>query len=672
MTTGAEERTSPKRLLRAVALTSYPDDAACTRFRIAQFVRLLEKGGVRVRLLPFVNSKAFGHLYDSRQWFRTSLALLAGLTRRIAQIPALVSADVIFVQREAMLLGPPIVEWIAARVLRKPLVLDLDDATYLDQVSSVYGRLSRLLKNHRKTEWLIDWASLVICGNEVIADHVRARGKRAEVIPTIVDTKVFVPKQSAAEPSAPVIGWVGSHSTTDYFRMIIPTLERLRARFAFRVRVVGASHEIIVPGLEVETLPWSRDREVADFQSLDIGVYPLPDDRWAEAKSGLKAIEYLSVGVPYVASPVGVVANIGEEGETHLLARTQSEWEEALSRLLRDEGLRRRMGAAGRQFALEHYSVAAAGHRLGELMRECAGLPDLEAPSSGMEVADSTAVPARRNVDERVVSGFGDEWRRFDQAVVSSSELREVFDGYFSIFPWELLPSQATGIDVGCGSGRWASLVAPRVGKLICVDASSEAAEVARRNLAGQTNCEVVVASVDDLPVADGSADFAYSLGVLHHVPDTAAGLRSCAAKLKPGAPFLVYLYYALDNRPPWFRLLWRLSNPLRHVISRLPHALRYVLSQALAGVVYWPLARIARTVERLGRKVENLPLSYYRHRSFYVMRNDVLDRFGTRLEQRFSREQIEAMLHEAGFEQVRFSETPPFWCAVALRRQRN
>jgi SAM-dependent methyltransferase len=274
-----------------------------------------------------------------------------------------------------------------------------------------------------------------------------------------------------------------------------------------------------------------------------------------------------------------------------------------------------------------------------------------------------------RNVDHSVVSGFGDEWRRFDQTPVSEREMREVFDGYFGIFPWESLPPGAVGLDVGCGSGRWARLVAPRVGKLICVDASAEAAEVARRNLAGQANCEVIVASVDELPVPDGTADFAYSLGVLHHVPDTAAGLRSCAAKLKKGAPFLVYLYYALDNRPLWFRFVWHLSNPLRYVISRLPHLLRYFLSQTLAALIYWPLARLARALEGTGMNVESMPLSYYRRRSFYVMRNDVLDRFGTRLEQRFSREQIESMLREAGFDQIRFGQTPPFWCAVGIKR---
>ncbi|HEX8173189.1 MAG TPA: methyltransferase domain-containing protein [Thermoanaerobaculia bacterium] len=275
-----------------------------------------------------------------------------------------------------------------------------------------------------------------------------------------------------------------------------------------------------------------------------------------------------------------------------------------------------------------------------------------------------------RNVDESVVSGFGDEWRRFDQTpVLAQTELRELFDAYFHIFPWEALPGDAVGLDVGCGSGRWARFVAPRVARLLCIDASSEAADVARKNLSEYPNAEVHVATVDDLPVGDESVDFVYSLGVLHHVPDTAAGLRSCAAKLKRGGPMLVYLYYAFDNRPMWFRLVWHLSNPLRFFISRTPHVLRYFLSQLLAGLVYWPLARFGRLLERLGMNVEHMPLSYYRKRSFYVMRTDVLDRFGTRLEQRFTRKQIETMMREAGLDGIRFSETAPFWCAVGFKR---
>ena len=275
------------------------------------------------------------------------------------------------------------------------------------------------------------------------------------------------------------------------------------------------------------------------------------------------------------------------------------------------------------------------------------------------------------NVDPKVAAGFGDEWSTFRQDAdhFSASELELLFDSYFHIFPWEALPAAAVGIDVGCGSGRWSTLVAPRVGHLHLLDASAEALEVARSNLAQAPNVTFHHASVGNIPLPDESLDFAFSLGVLHHVPDTRAAIRQVAAKLKRGAPFLIYLYYALDNRPAWFRALWRLSNVFRIVISRLPAPLRYAASQIIAAIIYWPLARAAALAERMGLPTASIPLEYYRHRSFYVLRTDAYDRFCTRLEQRFTQAEIQQMLQDAGFAEIRFSESPPFWCAVGIKR---
>jgi SAM-dependent methyltransferase len=280
----------------------------------------------------------------------------------------------------------------------------------------------------------------------------------------------------------------------------------------------------------------------------------------------------------------------------------------------------------------------------------------------------SETVASYPNIDQKTADGFGDEWTRFDQSALSEPERAELFNGYFSAFPWQALPGDAEGFDLGCGSGRWAKLVAPRVGRLHCIDPS--AIDVARRNLAENTNCVFHRASVDRIPLDDSSMDFGYSLGVLHHVPDTQAGLLACVQKLKPGAPFLVYLYYAFDNRPMWFQVLWRVSDLIRRGISRLPRSVTYALTQVFAVLVYWPLARAARWFERRGVDVSNFPLSFYRHRSFYTMRTDALDRFGTRLERRFTSGQIRTMMERAGLERIHVSPTAPFWCAIGYRRR--
>ena len=276
------------------------------------------------------------------------------------------------------------------------------------------------------------------------------------------------------------------------------------------------------------------------------------------------------------------------------------------------------------------------------------------------------------NIDRETVDGFGDEWTRFDQRGLSEAERQTIFDQYFAVFPWDRIGPSSVGFDAGCGSGRWAMVVAPRVGKLHAVDASERALLVARANMEGAPNVDFHCASIDEMPLADASMDFGYSLGVLHHMPDTAAAIRACVRKLKPGAPLLLYLYYAFDNRPRWFRTVWQVSDMGRRVVSAMPHGMRFAASQALAASVYWPLARSARVLARLGVPVDNLPLSAYRDRSFYVMRTDALDRFGTRLEHRFGRAEIQQMMEAAGLERVRFSEREPFWCAVGYRRSND
>lgn len=272
------------------------------------------------------------------------------------------------------------------------------------------------------------------------------------------------------------------------------------------------------------------------------------------------------------------------------------------------------------------------------------------------------------NVDKQVVADFGDEWARFDQSGVADQELRALFEEYFSVFPWDTLPPEASGFDLGCGSGRWAKFVASRVGKLHCVDPAGSALAVARRNLACHANCEFHQATVDELPFADASMDFGYSLGVLHHVPDTLGGIADCVRKLRQGAPFLLYLYYAFDNKPLWFKGIWRVSDLLRRVISRLPSGPKALVTNGIAVLAYLPLSRAARLLEKAGLNVESFPLSAYRDKSFYTLRTDARDRFGTRLEQRFSRDHIQAMMIAAGLKDIRFRDGTPYWCAVGFK----
>ena len=272
------------------------------------------------------------------------------------------------------------------------------------------------------------------------------------------------------------------------------------------------------------------------------------------------------------------------------------------------------------------------------------------------------------NMDAETVASFGDEWSRYDQSSMSYSEASEIFMAYFSIFPWDMLPSNPVGFDMGCGSGRWAKFVAPKVGRLNCIDPSS-ALDIARRNLIDFKNVEYIKASVSESGIPINSQDFGYSLGVLHHVPDTESAINSCVSILKSGAPLLVYLYYAFDNRGWVYRLLWRASDLVRRIICKLPSRFKHLVTDVIAAIVYFPLARLSLLLDKVGINAASIPLFYYRNHSFYTMRTDSRDRFGTPLEQRFTKQQIESYMERSGLIDIKFSDNAPYWCAVGIKK---
>jgi SAM-dependent methyltransferase len=250
---------------------------------------------------------------------------------------------------------------------------------------------------------------------------------------------------------------------------------------------------------------------------------------------------------------------------------------------------------------------------------------------------------------------------------MQESEALKIFTEYFSIFPWKKLRADAVGFDMGCGTGRWARFVIPKVSHLNCIDPSS-ALEVARMRLKDFDNVSFFKAAVDDVILPSNSQDFGYSLGVLHHVPDTAAAIRSCVELLKPGAPFLLYLYYNFENKSCFYRWLWKISDLARRVIVKFPPWLKQMCSDFIALTFYWPVSRACWLLSIINFNTVNIPLSYYRNHSLYVMRTDARDRFGTPLEHRFSRREITDMMLGAGLTDIKFSECAPYWCAVGSK----
>ncbi len=273
-----------------------------------------------------------------------------------------------------------------------------------------------------------------------------------------------------------------------------------------------------------------------------------------------------------------------------------------------------------------------------------------------------------KNIDKKTVEDFGEEWNKYNQSSIPDEDLKKSWNQYFYMFSFEELSNDSEGFDMGCGSGRWAKFVANKVHLLNCIDPSEKALNVAKRNLSNFSNIRYFNASVNDNILKENSQDFGYCLGVLHHIPDTLEGIKACAKLLKKDAPFLLYLYYNFENRSFFFKLICRLSDFIRKIISSLSPTTKIFITSIIAYLIYYPLARFASVSEKLGIDVSNFLLSDYRNKSFYFMRTDALDRFGTRLEKRFSKDEIQRMLQEAGFRDIRFSKNMPFWVSISRK----
>lgn len=272
------------------------------------------------------------------------------------------------------------------------------------------------------------------------------------------------------------------------------------------------------------------------------------------------------------------------------------------------------------------------------------------------------------NIDENTVDSFGEEWTKFDS--FTAEEIKNAGDQYFDIVSDDLLTKETTVLDMGCGSGRWTKYIAKKVKLVEAIDPSSAVYSASELNK-DEKNVRVSLASVSNIPFDDHTFDFVICLGVLHHIPDTQKALSDVVKKISKGGHLLLYLYYSLDNRSKGYKTLFNISTIFRLLISKMPHVLKKITCDIIALLVYWPLVMTARVSYFVfGNKswIKKIPLSYYSDKSFNIIRNDALDRFGTPLEQRFSKSEIGSMLKKAGITSMKFSENEPYWHVLAFK----
>jgi glycosyltransferase involved in cell wall biosynthesis len=355
-------------VIRVLALVPYPPGRAPgQRYRIEQWAPLVGAEDVQVTLSPFLSLCGMEVLYERGHAVVKARETLRGYLKRFGETLRLASADVVFLYREAALLGPAWIERLLA--FRRPLVFDFDDAIYLADTSQA-NAWSRRLKSPTKTATICRLAGHVTVGNEVLARFARDHAREVTVVPSTIDTDVYQVRPRDRN-RVPVIGWTGSATTAPYLGMLASALRRLREKLGFELRVIGAKVEI--EGVVVDCRPWRAESEPDDLRVFDVGLMPLPDDEWSRGKCGMKALQYMALGIPPVISPVGVNASIVQDGVNGFHARTEEEWVDRIVLLLRDDSVRRRMGTEARRTVEESYGHRVHAPRIARVLREAAG-----------------------------------------------------------------------------------------------------------------------------------------------------------------------------------------------------------------------------------------------------------------------------------------------------------
>ncbi len=346
--------------MKVLFIVPYPLGVAPSqRFRFEQYFSIAAAAGIEITVSPFWSPAGWGSLYKKGRSLSKAGALLSGLGRRTVLVWKARGYDRVFIHREALPLGPPLLEWWIARILRKKIIFDFDDAIWLPNTSKENAIVSSL-KWHSKTGSICKWSHKVSCGNAYLAEYAKRFNPSVVINPSTVDTENLhnaALRRKRETNETITIGWTGSHSTVKYLSFLEPILRRLAdAHPSLRIAVVADK----APPFEIAGMtfiPWNKNSEIEDLLTFDIGVMPLSDDAWSRGKCGFKALQYMALGITPVISPVGVNLEIVDDGVNGYLCTSEAEWEERLTRLIQTPELRASMGTRARQKIIDRYSV---------------------------------------------------------------------------------------------------------------------------------------------------------------------------------------------------------------------------------------------------------------------------------------------------------------------------
>ncbi|MBM3251169.1 MAG: glycosyltransferase family 4 protein [Candidatus Omnitrophica bacterium] len=341
--------------MKVLFLVPYPTEGPSNRYRVEQYLPYLKTQGIDYCIRPFMSSDFFKIMYKRGRHFKKIFLLLGSTAKRLSDLVRYNKYDLVFVHIESFPFGPAICEWFFSK-LGKPIIYDFEDAVYLPNFKG-NNKVMNTLRHPGKFYQILRLSDHVIVCNRYMRDFVYSFNRNVTVIPTSIDTGKFKLKDVNSQNKTPIIGWIGSHTTSYCLNQLINVFIKLAEKFDFSLKIIGGEENFNIPGVNVINEKWTLQKDIENFQSLDIGIYPLPNDERALAKTPFKTIQYMSVGVPVMASRVGGNIEIIQDGINGFLAATENEWLEKLTSLIQDINLRKKMGLAGRKTVEERYSL---------------------------------------------------------------------------------------------------------------------------------------------------------------------------------------------------------------------------------------------------------------------------------------------------------------------------
>lgn len=354
---------------RILFLVPYPvKRAPSQRFRVELFEPALKEANIKYSISPFIDEQTWNILYSPGSSLKKALGIIRGYLRRTKNVLWDVRKYThVFIHREAAPLGPPIFEWLLTTLWRKKVIYDFDDAIWIPNTSSE-NKIAAFLKANWKVKYICKWADTVVAGNKFLCAFASKYNKNVVCVPTVVDTDNGHNKIKEHRTDSILVGWTGSHSTLPFLEQMLPTLQDLHNEHPFTLLVIANKKpDYDFPSLMF--IPWKEESEIDDLLNADIGLMPLTTDAWSEGKCGFKLIQYLSLGIPAVASPIGVNSTIIEHGRNGYIAQTQDEWKQHLLTLMKDMDSRKEMGKAGREKIVKEYSVQSQKNTFLSLFR---------------------------------------------------------------------------------------------------------------------------------------------------------------------------------------------------------------------------------------------------------------------------------------------------------------